>query len=250
MSSLPSISQALAELNVGGREFTTTLSTLRKHSGSVIAEMFADPTILVKDNRGKYFIDRDGDLFRYILDYLRDGRIILPSNYENVNRLIAEAEYFRLPQLVALLSEDADRMVIRPSPSAVLPMSKEADNLKPGCLTIGYRGTFAFGRDGLVDVKFRKILRILVCGRVSIARDVFGESLNESRDPDRGLSSRYTSRFYLKHVFLEHAFDMLLSKGFRLISSAGSGAAGTINGPAESEESKWYHYNEFVFCRP
>ena len=37
----------------------------------------------------------------------------------------------------------------------------------PGTLVIGYRGTFAFGRDGLADVKFRKLTRILVHGRVS-----------------------------------------------------------------------------------
>ncbi|XP_071951436.1 BTB/POZ domain-containing protein KCTD16-like [Antedon mediterranea] len=244
MSSMPSIAPTVVELNVGGRQYATSLTTLTKHSDSVIAEMFGDPTILAKDANGKYFIDRDGDLFKYILDYLRNSTVVLPSRFENISRLIAEAEFYRLPELVALLSEKPDRI----SPSEVLPTPKE--NSQPGCLTLGYRGTFAFGRDGLVDVKFRKILRILVCGRVSIARDVFGESLNESRDPDRGLSSRYTSRFYLKHVFLEQAFDMLLSKGFRLVSSAGTAASGTSNGPAESEESKWNHYNEFVFCRP
>ena len=37
----------------------------------------------------------------------------------------------------------------------------------PGTIVVGYRGTFAFGRDGLADVKFRKLTRILVNGRVS-----------------------------------------------------------------------------------
>ena len=57
---------------------------------------------------------------------------------------------------------------------------------EPGFILVGYRGTFQFGRDGLADVKFRKISRILVSGRVSICREVFGDTLNESRDPDRG----------------------------------------------------------------
>lgn len=38
-----------------------------------------------------------------------------------------------------------------------------------GTLVIGYRGTFAFGKDGLSDVKFRKLTRILVHGKVSIS---------------------------------------------------------------------------------
>ena len=68
-----------------------------------------------------------------------------------------------------------------------------------GTIMIGYRGTFSFGRESLSDVKFRKISRILVCGRVQLCREVFGDALNESRDPDHGVSERYTSRFFLKH---------------------------------------------------
>ena len=49
----------------------------------------------------------------------------------------------------------------------------------PGTIVIGYRGTFAFGRDGLADVKFRKLTRILVHGRVS---QIFLIGRNRSRD--------------------------------------------------------------------
>ncbi|GIY64922.1 hypothetical protein CEXT_699111 [Caerostris extrusa] len=49
---------------------------------------------------------------------------------------------------------------------------------QPGYLTLGYRGSFAFGRDGLADVNLRKLTRILVCGRVTLCREVFGDTLN------------------------------------------------------------------------
>jgi hypothetical protein len=81
-----------------------------------------------------------------------------------------------------------------------------------------YDGFLAFGRDGLADVKFRKISRILVCGRVHLCREVFGETLNESRDPDHGQTDRYTSRFFLKHTFLEQAFDMLGEASFLMVN--------------------------------
>ena len=121
----------------------------------------------------------------------------------------------------------------------------------PGCITVGYRGTFAFGRDGLADVKFRKLSRIIVCGRVSLCREVFKDTLNESRDPDRGCSDRYTSRFFLKHSFLEQAFDMLAEENFRLVGCCGSGTnnAGEVKPGMDTEEAKWQHYNEFVFER-
>lgn len=67
-------------------------------------------------------------------------------------------------------------------------------------------------------MKFRKISRILVCGRVHLCREVFGETLNESRDPDHGQTDRYTSRFFLKHTFLEQAFDMLSEASFYMVS--------------------------------
>uniref|UniRef100_A0A915ICY7 KCTD8/12/16 H1 domain-containing protein n=1 Tax=Romanomermis culicivorax TaxID=13658 RepID=A0A915ICY7_ROMCU len=85
--------------------------------------------------------------------------------------------------------------------------------LEGGHVTVGYRGTFAFGRDGKSDVKFRKLNRILICGKAQLCKRVFGDALNESRDPDRGGSNRYTSRLYLKHSNLEWAFDTLTEHG-------------------------------------
>ena len=101
-------------------------------------------------------------------------------------------------------------------------------------------------------MKFRKMWRILISGRVSLCREVFQESLNESRDVDRGDGGRYTSRFFLKHSFLEQAFDALLDAGFQMITSCGSGtnnAGGDVKPGMAGEESRWNHYNEFVFCR-
>ena len=46
--------------------------------------------------------------------------------------------------------------------------------------------------------------------QVNLCREVFTDTLNESRDPDRGGQDRYSSRFFLKHTSLEQAFDMVL----------------------------------------
>uniref|UniRef100_A0A1I7SSN7 KCTD8/12/16 H1 domain-containing protein n=1 Tax=Bursaphelenchus xylophilus TaxID=6326 RepID=A0A1I7SSN7_BURXY len=110
-----------------------------------------------------------------------------------------------------------------------------------GFITLGYRGTFAFGRDGQADVKFRKLHRILVCGKAALCREVFGDTLNESRDPDREGIERYTSRLYLKHQCLERACDNLAEKGFKLVTSCSSGANGlatpTPNQPSQSQQN-------------
>ena len=256
----------LVALNVGGVHYMTSLKTLQSEPGSRLALMFTgkQKATLAKDHKGEYFIDRDGVLFRYVLDFLRNKQLILPEGFSEKERLRHEAEYYQLPTMVkAMVVAISSLKVQAPtsspgtSPSDVKdislcppsPTSRDA-NL-PGCITVAYRGTFAFGRDGLADVKFRKLTRILVCGRVSLCRCVFGETLNESRDPDRGTDDRYTSRFFLKHTFLEQAFDMLHDSGFKLVGSCGSGTNNSNEAKPgmETEENKWNHYNEFIFYR-
>ncbi|CAD7092222.1 unnamed protein product [Hermetia illucens] len=227
-------SKEIIELNVGGVHYTTTFATLLTDKNSLLYEIFSDAKSNgIKDSKGRYFLDRDGVLFRYILDFLRDKQIHLPEGFRERARLRKEAEHFRLDSMVECMQQERDA---RPS----------------GSITIGYRGSFQFGKDGLADVKFRKLSRLLVCGRVALCRDVFGDTLNESRDPDHGGPDRYTSRFFLKHCFIEQAFDMLHEQGFRMAGSCGSGTAGSVAEPkpgVDAEENRWNHYNEFVFVR-
>lgn len=223
------------ELNVGGIHYTTQLHTLLSDSESKLHEIFSGSAQeVVRDAKGRVFIDRDGALFRYILDYLRDQDLQLPEGFSERQRLKKEAQALRVSGLVKQL--DA-----------------EAESHHPGCITVGYRGSFQFGKDGLADVKFRKLSRILVCGRVALCREVFGDSLNESRDPDHGGPDRYTARFFLKHTLIEQAFDALQENGFKLAGSCGSGTAGgsqtELKPGVDAEENRWNHYNEFVFFR-
>ena len=41
----------------------------------------------MQDSKGKFFIDRDGVLFRYILDYLRNMKLVLPEAFQERERL-------------------------------------------------------------------------------------------------------------------------------------------------------------------
>jgi len=229
MTTFPSV----VDLNVGGVPYTTKLETLIKEPDSKLHSYFTGKEDILKDGKGRYFIDGDGVLFRYILDYLRDGTLALPECFRERERLKREADKLNLTNMSEEISSDNKSKL-------------------PGCITVGYRGSFQFGKDGLADVKFRKLSRILVCGRVALMREVFGESLNESRDPDHGMAERYTSRFFLKHSFLEQAFDNLYENGFKLVGSCGSGTAGSaaeLKPGVDAEENRWNHYNEFVFVR-
>jgi len=255
--------QRIVDLNVGGVLYTTSVDTLTKDEGSLLFLMFSgDPNNLLQDSRGRVFIDRDGVLFRYILDYLRSGELILPDNFQEFARLRTEAEYYQLKAAVAQLEAASTNNGSKISGSGLLTPCRKRPSATDmsgsgggeGYIVVGYRGTFAFGRD-MSDVKFRKLTRILVHGKVNMCKEVFKDSLNDSRDPDRGGDGdRYTARYFLKHTVLEQAFDQLCEAGFRMVGSCASGTSAPndiqeIKPGQVSIEDQWNHYNEFIFVR-
>jgi len=252
----------IIDLNVGGVLYTTSAETLTKDEGSLLCSLFSGSSnSLLHDSKGRVFIDRDGVLFRYILDYLRNGRLILPDNFKEVERLKIEAEYFQMETLLHQLGNSTSLQTQfhiqgSLSPRTKRPSATDMSGIggSEGYIVVGYRGTFAFGRD-MSDVKFRKLTRILVHGKSVLCREVFKDSLNESRDPDRGLDGdRYTARYFLKHTMLEQAFDQLCATGFRMVGSCASGTSAPASlqdlKPGQvTEEEQWNHYNEFIFVR-
>ncbi|XP_053167636.1 BTB/POZ domain-containing protein KCTD14 isoform X2 [Hemicordylus capensis] len=92
----------IIELNVGGDIFTTTLSTLKKHPGSKLAEMFASGQPQPQtDSKGRYFIDRPGTYFKYILEYLRSNQV--PT--QCVQDVYKEALFYEIGPLVKQLED-------------------------------------------------------------------------------------------------------------------------------------------------
>ena len=73
---------SVLKLNVGGTEFTTSLQTLTKDTGSTLHAMFSGRFDTKPTEDGSYFIDREGKNFgyMYILNYLRTGRLLLPPD--------------------------------------------------------------------------------------------------------------------------------------------------------------------------
>ncbi|XP_068061256.1 BTB/POZ domain-containing protein KCTD12-like [Anomalospiza imberbis] len=264
----------IIELNVGGQVYITRHPTLVSVPGSLLWEMFTQKNArsLARDSKGRFFVDRDGFLFRYILDYMRDQQLVLPEHFPERGRLQREAEYFMLPELVKLLvpklseqnslgddpcqsdpeemSPGADTTRGLSSATAALPSaasgSAGTEGRRAGFITIGYRGSYTLGRDSQTDAKFRRVARIMVCGKTSLAKEVFGDTLNESRDPDRP-PERYTSRYYLKFTFLEQAFDKLADAGFHMVACNSTGTCAFAH--EQTDDRIWTSYTEYVFYR-
>ena len=99
------------KINVGGHIYATTLRTLTKVPDSYLYKNFKNiaSVPLPRDEAGYYFIDRDGPLFRHVLNYLRSvkvgrdmnltGRVHLPEEFHEANQLHAEANFYQLFQM-------------------------------------------------------------------------------------------------------------------------------------------------------
>lgn len=88
------------KVNVGGQHFTTSLQTLTKDTGSMLHAMFSGRFDTKPAEDGSYFIDRDGTNFRYILNYLRTGRLLLPGDQLVRKELLEEAEFYQIRGLI------------------------------------------------------------------------------------------------------------------------------------------------------
>ena len=91
---------SIVKLNVGGKRFTTSLQTLARDPNSMLAAMFSGRHEVETTEDGSFFIDRDGTYFRFILNYLRNGELILPEGVTFLAELEAEAKFYQVQGLL------------------------------------------------------------------------------------------------------------------------------------------------------
>ncbi len=103
-------------LNVGGTYFTTTRSTLTtKEPESMLARMFTHSEDHVwrssVDSNGAFLIDRSPVYFEPILNYLRNGKVIIDKNV-NPQGVLEEARFFGIMSL----AEQVEHQILAAKP--------------------------------------------------------------------------------------------------------------------------------------
>ncbi|XP_065368161.1 BTB/POZ domain-containing protein Tiwaz isoform X3 [Calliphora vicina] len=125
---------APVHIDVGGTIYTSSLETLTKYPDSKLAKLFNGSIPIVLDSlKQHYFIDRDGGMFRHILNFMRNSRLLIADDFPDLELLLEEARYFEVePMIKQLESMRKDRvrngnyLVAPPTPPARIKTSPRA----------------------------------------------------------------------------------------------------------------------------
>lgn len=102
---------SMISLNIGGHRFLTTPATLSSVPGSYFAKLVKNAALTEQE----IFIDRNGRVFEYVLDYLRctrfgDTTLNMPSDERTLRLLSREAQFFKLPDLQEKATDMINRL--------------------------------------------------------------------------------------------------------------------------------------------
>ena len=103
----------IVRLLVGGREHATTRDTLSMVPDSFLDRLVSGELPSTLDEAGRYFIDRNGELFVFVLDWLRtagDPEVVARAPADVLGRLRIEADFYGIDDLAAACSANLERL--------------------------------------------------------------------------------------------------------------------------------------------
>ncbi|XP_043921368.1 BTB/POZ domain-containing protein KCTD1 isoform X1 [Protopterus annectens] len=197
-------SNAPVHIDVGGHMYTSSLATLTKYPDSRIGRLFDGTEPIVLDSlKQHYFIDRDGQMFRYILNFLRTSRLLIPDDFKDCSLLYEEAKYFQLQPMLAELErwkqERELKRFSRPCECLVVRVAPE----------LGERITLS-GDKSLIEEVFPEI------------GDVMCNSVNAGWNHDSTHVIRFPLNGYC-HLNSVQVLERLQQRGFDIVGSCGGG---------------------------
>lgn len=86
----------IVDLDIGGtHRVTTSKKTLCKFPNSSLAALFSGRHKLQVHN-SRYFIDREGEIFMLVIEYLRNGKLPFFLNKNDENKFFEELDYWNI----------------------------------------------------------------------------------------------------------------------------------------------------------
>ncbi|XP_071958135.1 BTB/POZ domain-containing protein kctd15-like [Antedon mediterranea] len=207
---------APVHIDVGGTMYTSSLETLTKYPNSKIGKLFTGHIPIVLDGlKQHYFIDRDGLLFRNVLNFLRTCKLNLPSDFKEMDALYEEVRYYELTEM--LLAMDNLRLGINQKEK----ITAKIERTEHECVII--QTTPDCGE------------RINISGDTNMIHEVFpevGSVMCNSAGSNYGWTqeNNYVRRFPLNgycKLNMVQVLQRFLQTGFNVVASSGGGLEGS-----------------------
>jgi len=96
--------KGIIKLNVGGILYVTTTTTLFSQGASYFTGLLSGNFATTKDENGAYFIDRKGEYFNPLLEYMRTGELEIPPGMSR-EAVLREARFYSLTNLLKYVEE-------------------------------------------------------------------------------------------------------------------------------------------------
>ncbi len=198
---------------------------------SKLAKMFNGNIPIILDSlKQHYFIDRDGKMFRYILNFLRLSKLMLPHDFQEIDALLEEARFFDIAPLVRSLEEIKTGREIKKEKDPDVGTNDVTGSSAAAIL----RGVNQEDLCDCVAVNISPDLgeRISLSAERSLLDELFPElnsAFMDSRNAGWNLDSKFVIRFplngYCKLNSLQ-VMQRLLGHGFKVVASTGGGVEG------------------------
>lgn len=107
--------------DVGGKLFKTARSLIDRHEGTMLARLVSDTW--QEDPTKPVFIDRNGDIFEQVLEYLRYGSIALPSKLPK-SMFLRDLDFYGIVPAEGTVTTESEGLAAQ-----VEDLSKQIDTL-------------------------------------------------------------------------------------------------------------------------
>ncbi|XP_050300041.1 BTB/POZ domain-containing protein Tiwaz [Anthonomus grandis grandis] len=229
---------APVHIDVGGTIYTSSLETLTKYPESRLAKLFNGSIPIVLDSlKQHYFIDRDGGMFRHILNFMRNSKLLIPENFQDLDLLLEEAKYFDIPPMVRQLEQmKKERQKNGVSCPALTITSLTGASSGSRTLDRSPRNSGSQDLYECVALHVSPDLgeRIMLSGDRSLLDEVFPETNQAVMDARMGAAwnqqdAHHVIRFPLNGYCKLNSMQVirrLLNAGFKIAASNGGGVEG------------------------
>lgn len=213
-----------------------------RYPESKLARMFNGSIPIILDSlKQHYFIDRDGKMFRHVLNFLRLGQLSLPDAFSEWELLVEEARFYDIPAMakgVEQMRRERRELQQERASGGAANSSTMA--------TIG-SSTGSNGENGFIDCVAIHISpdlgeRISLSADRTLLEEVFPElnsALMDGRNSGWNMDNRYVIRFPLNgfcKLNSVQVFQRFLNHGFKIVASNGGGVEGQ-------------QFSEYLFCK-